>query len=140
MVIIDLTARSTTMTSGRWDVGARPDRIFFASTRRIRWILFDTRAHTDFCWVPSGEMESAEPDRPSAQQTAGSWKACPLAVDRGAFPGGLAKPLRRSFSNFTIDGRVSQKFTSATPLGPDMPSMWILAHKAPAKRAKDIAC
>lgn len=21
---------------------------------------FDTRAHTDFCWVPSGEMELAE--------------------------------------------------------------------------------
>ena len=59
----------------------------------------------------------------------------------GAFSGGVfAKPLRRSFSNFTIDGRVSQKFSSATPLGPDMPSMWVLTHKAPTKRAKDIAC
>jgi selenocysteine lyase/cysteine desulfurase len=23
---------------------------------------------------------------------------------------------------------------------PDMPSMWVLTHKAPTKRAKDIAC
>jgi len=53
---------------------------------------------------------------------------------------GLTKPLRRSFNHFSIDGRVSQKAHQGDSTWPDMPSMWISPHKAPTKRAKDIAC
>lgn len=109
------------MTSGRWDVGARTDRIFFASTRRITMNPFDTRAYADFRWVPSGEMAQwslpSQCGRAPSKLLARESHAL-QRFDVGAFPGGPTKPLRRSFSNFSIDGRVSQKFISATPLGP----------------------
>lgn len=87
MVIIDLTARSTTMTSGRWGADARTDRIFFASTWRIRWISFDTRAHTDFCWVPSGEMESAEQTGRASSKLLARERRAFWRLTRGAFSG-----------------------------------------------------
>jgi hypothetical protein len=102
---------------------------------------FDTRPG-EFCWVPSGVMESAEQtDRAPSKSLACERHALrPLLEARFR---GLTKPLRRSFNHFSIDGRVSQKVAKVhqgDSTWPGMPSMWILPHKAPNKRAKDVAC
>ena len=121
MVIIDLTARSTTMTSGRWNVGVRTDRVFFASTRRITMNPFDTRApRRTFRWVPSGAM--AQWSLPSQ---AGRAPSKLLARESHALQRltqarfrGSSEASEKIVHQLQHRRQVSQKFISATPLGP----------------------
>jgi len=110
------------MTSGRWDVGVRTDRVRFehiTAPGTIKSLLQQRtpRLRADFCWVPSGGMEPAEQKGMIRASASTSLVRESHAVDV-QLSGGVTKPLRRSFIHFSIDGKVSQKGHVETPLRP----------------------
>ena len=80
MVIIDLTARSTTMTSGRWDVGARTDRHLSSLQRGAYDGLIRPRAHVNNS-VGSHPGRWSLPSRPS-ERPANCWFVTVMPVGR----------------------------------------------------------
>ena len=67
------------MTSERWDVGVWTDPRTTSISRFDKFTPSTMNAQTeraDFCWVPSGEMESAEHEGHEPSTSSGSRESC----------------------------------------------------------------
>ena len=92
-----------------------------------------------FRWAPSGEMESAEqtgraPSKLLGRERRALW---PLTQARFRGSGEASEKIVQQLQHRRQSlAEVHQRDST----WPDMPSMWVFSHKAPTKRAKDIAC